>query len=86
MYLNFASKLDRSLMERLAKNAIAANAYSLVTKVVDQYLDFVTLEPCLFTLNQPNSYMGYNNPGASEADMEAYARAVTYGLFSVLAT
>lgn len=86
MYLNFTSKLDRSLMERLAKNAIAANTYSLVTKVVDQYLDFVTLEPCLFTLNQPNSYMGYNNPGASEADMEAYARAVTYGLFSVLAT
>ena len=86
VYLNFASKLDRSLMERLAKNAIAANAYSLVAKVVDQYLDFVTLEPRLFTLNQPNSYLGYNNPGASEADMEAYARAVTYGLFSMLAT
>ena len=86
VYLNFASKLDRSLMERLAKSAIAANAYSLVAKVVDQYLDFVTLEPRLFTLNQSGSYLGYNNPGTSEADMEAYARAVTYGLFSMLAT
>lgn len=73
-------------MERLAKSAIAANAYSLIAKVVDQYLDFVTLEPRLFTLNQTGSYLGYNNPGASEKDMEDYARSVTYGLFSVLAT
>jgi len=86
VYLNFASKLDRPLMERLAKNAIASNSYSMVTKVVDQYLDFVTLEPSLFTLNQANSYLSYNNPGASEADIETYARAVTYGVFSMLAT
>lgn len=33
-----------------------------------------------------NSYLGYNNPGATEADIEAYTRAVVYGLFSVLAT
>lgn len=53
VYLNFVSKVDRPLMERLAKNTIASNTYSLVTKVFDQYLDFVTLEPRLFTLNQP---------------------------------
>ena len=33
-----------------------------------------------------NSYLGYNNPGATEADIEAYVRQVVYGLFSVLAT
>lgn len=53
VYLNFVSRVDRPLMERLARATIASNAYSLVTKVFDQYLDFVTLEPRLFTLNQP---------------------------------
>jgi hypothetical protein len=53
VYLNFVSRLDRPLMERLARATIASNTYSLVTKVFDQYLDFVTLEPRLFTLNQP---------------------------------
>lgn len=52
VYLNFVSRLDRPLMERLARVTIASNTYSLVTKVFDQYLDFVTLEPRLFTLNQ----------------------------------
>ena len=33
-----------------------------------------------------NSYLGYNNPGATETDIEAYVSQVTYGLFSVLAT
>ena len=52
VYLNFVSRLDRPLMEKLARATIASNTYSLVTKVFDQYLDFVTLEPRLFTLNQ----------------------------------
>ena len=50
-YLNFVSKLDRSLMERLARDCLAANAASLISKVFDQYLDFVSLEPKLFMLN-----------------------------------
>ena len=53
VYLNFVSKLDRPIMERLARATIANGAYNLIAKVVDQYLDFVTLEPRLFTLNQP---------------------------------
>ena len=55
VYLNFVSKLDRSLMERLARSSIATSSHGLITKVYDQYLDFVTLEPRLFTLNQPVS-------------------------------
>lgn len=33
-----------------------------------------------------DSYLRYNNPGAGEQDMQDYARGVTYGIFSVLAT
>lgn len=33
-----------------------------------------------------HSYVEYNNPGASEEEIQTYARSVTYGLFSVLAT
>jgi hypothetical protein len=30
--------------------------------------------------------VGYNRSGATDADIEAYTRVITYGLFSVLAT
>jgi hypothetical protein len=54
-HLNFVSKLDRSLMEKLARGTISTNSHTLITRVYDQYLDFVTLEPKLFTLNMPVS-------------------------------
>lgn len=62
-HLNFVSKLDRTLMERLARATIATNSHTLITRVYDQYLDFVTLEPKLFSLNlqvRPSIMMTHN--------------------------
>ena len=55
VHLNFISKLERKLMVQLARDVIASSSAQVIAKVYDQYLDFVSLEPVLFTLNQPNS-------------------------------
>lgn len=55
-------------------------------QVYDQHLDFVTLEPNLFSLNQRNSYLAYNRSGLTEDGVGDAMQAVSYGLFSALAT
>jgi hypothetical protein len=81
MHLNFLSKLERRLMEDLARQVIEGGAVQSISKVgassftcctfesetrltsllspsgqiYDQSLDFVALEPRLFTLNYKNS-------------------------------
>jgi len=86
VHLNFASPLPRPLLEELAKTSVAADAVSAITKVWDQALDYVCLEPRLFTLNQPDSYVAFNDPAASEAALAAWTSRIVQGLFSALAT
>ena len=52
----------------------------------DQYTNFVSLEPGLFSLNLPNSYRAYNDPNVADVQIEETMSAVVRGLFSVLAT
>lgn len=86
MHLNFISKLDRRLMEDLARLVVEAGSVQIIAKVYDRHLDFITLEPRLFTLNQKNSYVAYNGAGQSEVAIQESMKNVTQGLFSVLAT
>ena len=86
VHLNFISKLERKLMEQLARDVIASSSVQVIAKVYDQYLDFVSLEPVLFTLNQPNSYLAYNGNGVSEEAIQGAMSRISYGLFSVMAT
>ncbi|CAN0359347.1 unnamed protein product, partial [Phaeothamnion confervicola] len=86
LYLNFATKLERPLMESLARETVAAGAVNMVAKVCDQYLSFVSLEPRLFSLNREGSYVAYNDPALPDATVEANMAAVAAGLFSVFAT
>lgn len=58
----------------------------LPSQVYDQHLDFVTLEPNLFTLNQRNSYLAYNRADLTEDGVGGAMRATSAGLFSALAT
>uniref|UniRef100_A0AAQ6INT4 Sec1 family domain-containing protein 1 n=1 Tax=Anabas testudineus TaxID=64144 RepID=A0AAQ6INT4_ANATE len=53
-YLNFISAISRSKLEDIASAALAANAVSQVTKVFDQYLNFITLEDDMFILCHQN--------------------------------
>ncbi|MED6271906.1 Sec1 domain containing protein 1 [Characodon lateralis] len=53
-YLNFISAISRSKLEDIASAALTANAVSQVTKVFDQYLNFITLEDDMFILCHQN--------------------------------
>ena len=57
-----------------------------IAKVYDQYTNFVSLEPSLFSLNLANSYRAYNDPSVADVQIEETMSAVVKGLFSVLAT
>jgi hypothetical protein len=66
IHINFVTRVDRILMEKLAQDLVQANAVSLVSKIYDQYLDVIALEPFLFTLNIKNSFIAYNDPALNE--------------------
>uniref|UniRef100_A0A8P4K5N7 Sec1 family domain-containing protein 1 n=1 Tax=Dicentrarchus labrax TaxID=13489 RepID=A0A8P4K5N7_DICLA len=73
-FLNFISAISRSKLEDIASAALAANAVSQVTKVYDQYLNFITLEDDMFVLCHQNkeliSYHAINRADIQDTDME----------------
>ncbi|RLN59013.1 hypothetical protein BBJ28_00006811, partial [Nothophytophthora sp. Chile5] len=92
-HLNFAYPLSRESLEFLARASVEAGCTSMVrllwsgiSKVYDQYTNFVSLEPNLFSLNLPDSYRAYNDPSVADVQIEQSMGAIVRGLFSVLAT
>ncbi|CAJ0958315.1 unnamed protein product, partial [Mesorhabditis belari] len=90
-YRNFISPLSRPRPEILATAAVNGGAISQVQKVVDQYLNFISLEDDLFVLKRypeasPMSYYAINDPSTSDAQMESMIESIADGLFSMCAT
>ncbi|KAK9897232.1 Sec1-like protein [Cystobasidium minutum MCA 4210] len=52
-YVNFTSILPRPLLEEFAESVARSSSVEFVEQVFDQYLDFVVLEPTLFSLLPP---------------------------------
>uniref|UniRef100_A0A3Q3KC25 Sec1 family domain-containing protein 1 n=1 Tax=Monopterus albus TaxID=43700 RepID=A0A3Q3KC25_MONAL len=89
-YLNFISAISRSKLEDIASAALAANAVSQVTKVFDQYLNFITLEDDMFILCHQNkeliSYHAINRADIQDTDMEAIMDTIVDSLFCFFVT
>ncbi|KAJ1371836.1 hypothetical protein KIN20_033867 [Parelaphostrongylus tenuis] len=90
-YINLISPLSRARLENLAFAAVQGGSDGLVQKVVDQYLNFISLEDDLFVLrryseNSPMSYFAINDPSTSDDQMSALIDSVADGLFAVCAT
>jgi len=85
-HLHFSTRIERPTMEEFARLVVNTGGLSSVASVHDQFVDFVCLENNLFSLNVPQSYCVYNNPGATEQDMELAMGNIAQGLFSVVAT
>ncbi|XP_060736203.1 sec1 family domain-containing protein 1 [Tachysurus vachellii] len=89
-YLNFISAISRSKLEDIASAALAANAVNQVTKVFDQYLNFITLEDDMFVLCNQNkeqiSYHAINKPDIMDTDMEAIMDTIVDSLFCFFVT
>ena len=78
-YINFVSRIERPLMEKFAQQLVTTNSYHYITKVYDQYLDLIALEPHLFTLNIKDSFIAYNDPSLGEPQirsLEYYIRNI----------
>ncbi|XP_057715607.1 sec1 family domain-containing protein 1 [Corythoichthys intestinalis] len=89
-YLNFISAISRSKLEDIASAALAANAVSQITKVYDQYLNFITLEDDMFILCHQNkeaiSYHAINRGDMQDTDMEAIMDTIVDSLFCFFVT
>ncbi|ETN76122.1 Sec1 family protein [Necator americanus] len=90
-YINLISPLSRARLETLASAAVQGGTVGQVQKIVDQYLNFISLEDDLFVLrrfseNSPMSYFAINDPSTSDDQMAAFIDSVADGLFAVCAT
>lgn len=85
-HLNFSSSLPRPLLEELAAGTLKADAIGRISKVYDQYLEFVTLEENLFSLAQRDIYVQLNDPSAGDQEIEGIVEKIASGLFCVLVT
>jgi len=64
--IHFLTRIDRTMLEEFAQDLVSANATTNISKIFDEYLDFIAVEPSIFTLNMKNSYVGYNSPLLAE--------------------
>jgi sec1 family domain-containing protein 1 len=78
------TRIDRPLMENMAHGLVTNNAAGFVSKVYDQYLDMISLEPTLFTLNIPDSFVAYNRPSLEETQIRAFISRLVVGLLSMV--
>lgn len=84
MYIHFSTRIERSLLEKLAQNLVTSNSVNMVSKIFDQYLDVITLEPNLFHLNVKDSFYSYNIPGIGEQQIKSYMSRVSMGMLSLV--
>lgn len=89
-YLNFISPISRQKLEDLATAALHSNCISSINKVVDQYLNFITLEDDMFILRHQDreslSYYGINRGDVKDTEMDNILDSIVDSLFSVFVT
>jgi hypothetical protein len=83
-HLNFTRKLPRALLELLGSLLVQYNCVNAIQSVVDRYLDFVALEPTLFTLNHKQSYSLIHGHQATEQSVNEYMETCVSSLTSLL--
>ncbi|KAI8616303.1 Sec1-like protein [Chytriomyces sp. MP71] len=85
-YLNFTHTISRNLLEELAAVALTANASVRIAQVFDQYLNYITLEERLFSLNFTDTYKLLNDASSSDRVIDSVTENIVSALFSVVAT
>ncbi|XP_064599833.1 sec1 family domain-containing protein 1-like [Liolophura sinensis] len=89
-YLNFISAVSRQKLEDIASAAIQQNCALQVSKVFDQYLNFISLEDDMFTLRHQDrdsiSYYAINRGDVKDTEIEATMDIIVDSLFSVFVT
>eukprot|EP00966_Prymnesium_polylepis_P088447 2046602-Prymnesium_polylepis.1 len=85
-FVNFAPSVARPQLEQLASLALESGTTSQISKVVDQYVNFVSLEEDFFSLQQSQSFLRLNDPAATDTAVESAIEEIVTGLFSAIVT
>ncbi|CAD5213138.1 unnamed protein product [Bursaphelenchus okinawaensis] len=87
-YLNMVWPIQRNQLEDLATAAVAGQVTPMVQKLVDQYLNYISLEDGLFALRRytkdsPFSFYAINKTTMSQEEMDNIIDQIAGSLFSV---
>lgn len=85
-HFNFASSISHTLLEDLASSALESGSVGQISKIFDQYINFISLDKDLFSLGQSNSYYIFNDPYIEQEKAEENIDILVDSLFSVLVT
>lgn len=87
---HFISPINRQKLEDLAQSALSSDSAHLISKIYDQYSNFVSLEDQLFILRHQNRdqicYYNLNRNNVTEDEMNSAVDHIVDGLFSFLVT
>jgi hypothetical protein len=86
-HFNFITPITRPLLEELAKSAVDSNTTSQVSKIYDQYLNFISIEEEFFITRHQDktdiSYYALNKPDSKDTDIEMITNIIVESLFSI---
>ena len=85
-HINFTPAVPRPLLEELAASTLESGSVSQVSRVVDQYLNFASVEEDFFALLLPQSYQRLHDPSTPDHAVESTIDQIVNGLFSVVVT
>ncbi|KAI9763681.1 MAG: Vesicle trafficking between the ER and Golgi [Geoglossum simile] len=86
-YINFLSSIPRTLLEDFAAGTATAGTAEHITRIYDQYLNFIVGEPDLFSLAMGSgTYWALNSAVTKDEELDAVVDRIVSGLFSVIVT
>ncbi|CAI5759204.1 unnamed protein product [Candida verbasci] len=83
-FINFTSSINRSLLEEFAKSVSLIGKSHKIKQVYDQYLNYITTESNLFSINQPQIYYKFNSNTTSENEIHNLVNLISDGLLSLI--
>ncbi|XP_665628.1 Sec1 family [Cryptosporidium hominis TU502] len=85
-YVNFISPCTDKLLEYFAKKALETGNANRITKVIDRYLDFVSLSPTKFSLGMDKVYSEFFNSKTTDSKIQSIIDGIVTGLICVLSS
>lgn len=74
------------MLEDFARETLRSGGAAHISRVFDQRLNFVSLEPTLATLGMTRTFAAYNDPACSERDITDFVNQVCDGALALFAT
>lgn len=85
-YVNFISPCTDKLLEYFATKALQTGNANRITKVIDRYLDFVSLSPTQFSLGIDKVYSEFFNSRTADSKIQSIIEGIVTGLVCVLSS